>query len=230
MVETNRKREVPLPIPLEKNKVEALVKAWIEDGEIVLRPLERQPTLEERRSPKFYLFHRNTSHSTVDRFVIRRIYHEKVQKGEVVQEVEKNPLPNYRQINTCTAVESDPEPITVVETGDSSESPTQEAEVVDSLMKTRVFRNLFESLEFDKQAQMEATTAIVEISKRFGEQCGVISKIVGKMSRQNVDTITFSRKDANIIGFNHNKPLYLEAKVNGVKFKRALVDNGSLVN
>ena len=58
----------------------------------------------------------------------------------------------------------------------------------------------------------------------------MISKTIGKLSRQNVDTITFSRKDANIIGFNHNKPLYLEAKVNGVKFKRALVGNGSLVN
>ena len=90
VVETNKKREVPPPIPLEKNKVEALVNAWIEDGEIVLRPLERQPTLEERRSPKFCLFHRNASHSTVDRFVIRRIYHEKVQKGAVVQEAEKN--------------------------------------------------------------------------------------------------------------------------------------------
>ena len=60
-METNpRKREAPPPIPLEKNRLEALVKAWIEDGEVVLRPIERQPTLEEQRSPKFCLFHRNT--------------------------------------------------------------------------------------------------------------------------------------------------------------------------
>ena len=77
---------------MEKNKLEALVKAWIEDGELVLRPLEKQPTLEERRSPKFCLFHRNTSHSTMDCYVIRKIYHGKVQSGEVVQEVEKKSI------------------------------------------------------------------------------------------------------------------------------------------
>ena len=87
-------------------------------------------------------------------------------------------MPNYRPINTCTAVESDPEPIIVEETRDYSESLNQEAKMVNSLMKTRVFKNLFEALEFDEQAQKEATTSIAEISKRFGEQCCVISKAV----------------------------------------------------
>ena len=32
------------------------------------------------------------------------------------------------------------------------------------------------------------------------------------------------------MNFDHNKPLYVEAKVNGTPFKRALVDNGSSVN
>ena len=231
VVETNtKKREAPPPIPLEKNRLEALVKAWIEDGEVVLRPIERQPTLEEQRSPKFCLFYRNTSHFMVDCFVLRKIYHEKVRKGEVIQEAEKNPLPNYGQINTCIAAETDPEPIIVEETGDCSEDLTQETEIMDSLMKTKEFKNLFEALEFDKQAQVEATSAIIEISKKFGEQCCVISKAIGKMARQNVDTLTFARRDATVLGFNYNKPLYVEAKVNGVKFKQALVDNGSSVN
>ena len=184
VVETNsRKREVPPPIPLEKNQLEALVRAWIEDGELILKPLERQPTLEERRNPKFCLFHRNTNHSTLDCYMIRKIYHSKVQRGEVVQEAEKNPLPNYRQINTCTAAETGPKPIIVEETGDCSESLNQEAEMVAFLMKISVYKNLFEALEFDEQAQKETTTSIVEISKRFEEQCYVISKAVGKMAR-----------------------------------------------
>ena len=145
-----KKREAPLPIPLEKNRLEALVKAWIEDKEIVLRPIERQPTLEEQRSPKFGLFHRNISHSTVDHFVLRKIYHDKVRKGEVIQEAKKNPLPNCGQINTCTAAEMDPELIIVEETEDWSEDLTQETEMMDSLVKTREFNNLFEALEFDK--------------------------------------------------------------------------------
>ena len=137
---------------------------------------------------------------------------------------------NRRQINTCIASEVDPEPIILEETGDCSESLTQESEVIDSLMKTRVFKNLFETLEFDEQAQKEATTAILEISKRFGEQRCAVCRDIGKVAKQSVGTLTFFRKDAYIIGLNHNKPLDMEAKVNGVNFKRALVDNGLSVN
>ena len=45
-----------------------------------------------------------------------------------------------------------------------------------------------------------------------------------------MDTLTFSREDAQTIGFNHNKLLYIEAKVNVLTFRRALVDNGLSVN
>ena len=39
-VETNsRKREVPPPMPLEKNQL-TFVRAWIKDGELILKPLE----------------------------------------------------------------------------------------------------------------------------------------------------------------------------------------------
>ena len=76
---------------------------------------------------------------------------------------------NHRQINTCTVVELELEPIIIEEFRDYSESLTQENEVIDSLMEIRVFKNLFEALEFDEQAQKKATTAIVEISMKFGE-------------------------------------------------------------
>ena len=58
----------------------------------------------------------------------------------------------------------------------------------------------------------------------------MISKAVGKVERKILDTLTFLRKDAQIISFNHNKPLYMEPKVNEISFKRALVSNGSFVN
>ncbi|PON46362.1 Aspartic peptidase domain containing protein, partial [Trema orientale] len=38
------------------------------------------------------------------------------------------------------------------------------------------------------------------------------------------------KKDSQVSNFSHNKPLYVEAVVNELKFKRALVDNGSSVN
>ena len=184
---------------MEKAKIEALVRAWIEDGEIRLRPIGRQPTLEEKRDPRFCLFHRNVNHPTTNCYLIRRIYHNKVQLGDI-EEVEKNPLTNYRKINTCTTIELDLEPIIEEEFRGCSESLTQEAKVVDSLMKTRVFKNLFETLEFDEQAQKEAATTIVEISKRFGEQCCVISRVVGKMARQSayVKTLKFEGQTCKI--------------------------------
>ena len=77
-------------------------------------------------------------------------------------------MPNHRQINTCTIVELDPEPIIIEETGDCSEGLSQKAEVMDSLIKTRMFKSLFETLEFDMHAQREAIIAIAEISKSLG--------------------------------------------------------------
>lgn len=56
--------------------------------------------------------------------------------------------------------------------------PIQEEEVVDVLMKPRVFRNLFEDLEFGEQAQGKVIKAILEVFRKFGEQRCVISKDV----------------------------------------------------
>ena len=169
--------------------------------------------------------------STLDCYIVRRAYHSKVQKGEIIQAVEKNRLPSHKSILTCTAVEENPEPIVVHESGEcSTELTKKKKELVDSLIKSKVFRNLFEYLEFGEQAQKEVTKVILEVYEKFGEQCYVISKAVRKVARPNLDTLTFSRKDAQTIGFSHNKPLYVEAKVNSLTFRRALVDNGSLVN
>ena len=132
---------------------------------------------------------------------------------------------------TCSAIEEEEsEPITVMETRECSTGAMQKDDIINGLMKSREFKNLFESLEFEEQARKEATKAILEISERFGERCCVISKAVGRTARQNLDTLTFSRKDAQTTGFNHNKPLYVEAKVNGLAFRRALVNSGSSVN
>ena len=183
MEPVNKNREPPPKIPLEKAKIEALVRAWIEDEEIKLRLIGRQPTLEEKNDPRCCLYHRSVSHPASDCYPIRSMYRSEVQRGEIVQEAKNNPLPNHRQINTCIAVELDPEPIVVEESGYYSESLTQEDELVDSLMKTTMFKNLFKALEFNEHTQKEATTAIVEISTKLGEQCCVIRKAIGNVAR-----------------------------------------------
>ena len=96
------KRNQPTPpeIPLAQNQIIALVRMWIEDG--VLRPLPVQtpPTPEETRNPKFCLFHKKIGHSTSDCYTVRKIYHEKAQRGEILlgqqqQRAENNPFPNH---------------------------------------------------------------------------------------------------------------------------------------
>ena len=226
----NKTREILARIPLEKYQIDALVIAWIKDGGLKLRSIERQPTPEEKIDHKYCLFHRTVGHSTSDCYAIRRMYHKKVRKGEIIQAAENNPLPSHKSVLTFTVIEENPEPIVVQEFEECSTESTQKEELVDGLIKSRVFKNLFESLEFGEQAQKEATKPILEVSKKYREKCSVISKAVEKMARKNLDTLTFSRKDAQIIGFSHNKPLYVEAKANGLTFRRALVDSGLLVN
>lgn len=51
----------------------------------------------------------------------------------------------------------------------SSEGLIQENETIDVIMKSRVFKNLFEALEFGEEAQKEATLAIVDLSKKYKE-------------------------------------------------------------
>ena len=84
---------------------------------------------------------------------------------------------------TCTAVEENSEPIVVIESMECSKESTQKEGLVDGLAKSRVFRNLFESLEFGKQAQKEATKAILEVFEKFREKCCVISKAIGKVAK-----------------------------------------------
>ena len=160
-------------------------------------------------------------HPTSDCYLIRRIYHNKVQKGEIVQAAEKNPLPSHKSVLTCTAIEENPKSIVVHEFGEGPTKLAPKEELVDGLIKSSVQKFVW---IFGEQAQKEATKAILEVSEKFGEKCCVISKAVGKVARQNLDTLTFSRKDAQ--SFSHNKSLYVEVKVNVLTFRRTLVDSG----
>ena len=101
----SKTREIPAKTPLEKYQIDALVKVWIEDGEIKLRPIERKPTLEEKRDPRYCLYHRKVGHPTPNYYSVRKIYHNKGQRGEIIQAIEKNPLPSHKSILTCTAIE-----------------------------------------------------------------------------------------------------------------------------
>ena len=99
------------------------------------------------------------NHPTLDWYAIRAMYHNKVQKAEIEQVAKKNLFPSHRSVLTCSVVEES-EPIAVMEIGECSTGTMQREDLIDILMKSRAFKNLFESLEFEEQARKEATKAI----------------------------------------------------------------------
>lgn len=97
------------------------------------------------------------------------------------------------------------------------------------LMKFKVFKNLFDTLEFEEKAKEKATQAIMDVSQQYNSQCCLAVHAMGKIVRGNKDTMIFSKK-TQVTNFSHNKPLYIEPKGNGITFKRALVNNSSSIN
>lgn len=67
-----------------------------------------------------------------------------------------NPLPNHErgQVRVCTAIDNSNEVQTSLEA-------TREQEIsiiIENLMKSRVFKNLFDTLELENEAQKEANS------------------------------------------------------------------------
>ena len=95
---------------------------------------------------------------------------------------------------------------------------------------SQVFKNLFDTLEFNDEARREATSALFKISQKFGLQCCAINHAVKRTAKRIKDTITFFAKDAQAPHLFHKKPLYVEAKINKLLLKHALIDSGSSIN
>ncbi|PON60729.1 hypothetical protein TorRG33x02_284160 [Trema orientale] len=103
---------IPPEIPLSKKQIEALVQAWLKDGELSDMPVDKPPILEDKRNPKYCVFHKKIGHSTPGCYAVRKKYHYKVSKGEVIQKqlTYTNPFPNHGkggQVVTCVAMENE---------------------------------------------------------------------------------------------------------------------------
>ena len=64
------------------------------------------PTREEKQDPRYYRFHRKVQHSTKDYYTLRRIFHEKLKKGEIItgqENVEHAPFPNHQGVGAVMA-------------------------------------------------------------------------------------------------------------------------------
>ncbi|KAJ1380854.1 hypothetical protein SESBI_45662 [Sesbania bispinosa] len=98
------------------------------------------------------------------------------------------------------------------------------------LAKTRDFRILFSQLGLDQEAQKEAARDLTRIIKEKGGELGAANAPLTRLARSYATTILFKEPSFQGAEFCHNRPLYVEACVEGVRVRRVLVDNGSDVN
>ncbi|KAL5549472.1 hypothetical protein UlMin_004703 [Ulmus minor] len=94
---------------------------------------------------------------------------------------------------------------------ETSESPTER--MVQSLLGTKLFSNFFNQLDFQNEARKEATEKLLAISQKYGPACYLIGQPFRNITRGQEDMIMFSAKDRQH-NYMHNKPLYVEAKIN----------------
>ena len=91
--------DTPSPIPCTSKELNALLDKWIADGVFKPNQVSREPTEEERRDPHFCHFHNYVQHPTAECWVLRRLVHRRIKKRTLElsqQEVQRNPLPNYK--------------------------------------------------------------------------------------------------------------------------------------
>ncbi|KAF7839291.1 reverse transcriptase [Senna tora] len=102
--------------------------------------------------------------------------------------------------------------------------------VARGLAKSTNFKAFFDLLEFDEDAKAQATLSIVEIAQNIGGSCYAVESNLRKTVKAHHSAIIFKDTKRKTKHANHNRPLYVEAEVAGLKVWQAMVDGGSSVN
>ncbi|KAK9911759.1 hypothetical protein M0R45_035650 [Rubus argutus] len=98
------------------------------------------------------------------------------------------------------------------------------------LQRNPKFKSLFDQLEYGPQARQAAAKALMHVSAEYGPQSFAAESSNNRAFLENHNSIIFTEEDMVAPYADHRRPLYLEAQVNEVFIRRALVDTGSSVN
>ncbi|KAJ1396464.1 Ribonuclease H domain [Sesbania bispinosa] len=85
------------------------------------------------------------------------------------------------------------------------------------LAKTRGFRILFSQLGLNQDAQQEAAKALVKIARNHGGEISAVNSPLTRLTRSHATVIVFREPVLQGPEFCHNKPLYVEASIEGLK-------------
>ena len=225
------RREDPPEFPCSMDRVHALLDAWLKEKEIRLPFVEKLPSAEDKQNALYCRFHRRINHSTKDCRTLRQIFQDRLKKGEIIVEpntVEQAPFPQHRNDGAVMACIEDSE-LPISENVPSGQLESNNG-LIEPLLRTKLFREFFNTLEFEEEARKEAITHMLQVAEKYGPTCCIVSHPIRRLSRASDETFMFTDKDYLTPYYNHNRPLYVEAVINGVSIRRAMIDNGASVN
>ena len=155
--------------------------------------VESLPTAEDQRHELYCHYHRKVNHPIMNCCTLQKIFHECLQKGEIIlgqNNIEQTPFPRHQNAGTVmTCIGGFPvirqENMSTVRIEEIFEEPfgagTSWDPLVTPLLRTKLFRNFFESFEFEHEARREAAKALIRIAQKYGPTCYMISNPIRKI-------------------------------------------------
>ena len=177
----------------------AIFDKWVQDQVIKLPKINKQPTPEEQKDPKYCRYHRYVNHSTVDYRTLRWEVNRKIQNGtlllsEAQQKIHQIPFPNYNKDKGKAVV-------SVVIHRNVSDMEAEESVVASSslvpaavrtLQKSPKFKSLFNQLGFGPEARNAATEALITIAAESGATCFTAEAHASRAFLETTNAITFT--------------------------------------
>ncbi|XP_016167871.1 uncharacterized protein LOC107610323 [Arachis ipaensis] len=228
----------PPLLPLSRAQAMVVVNRWFEDGTLNPRIDREPPTPENLRDPKYCMVHRNKSHGLTDCYVVRTMFHRQVKEGKIFLNGEQNQegvksthFPQHDvgmigvegEVMLTEIVDEAKEMVTMEESLD-------EDTLTRGLLKSRGCRIMFNQLGLEPHIQKEVARALIGVVQKHEKNFGGVNAPLTRLAKSHANALVFWNSDSFNREFYHNKPLYVEAVVEGMKVRRALVDAGSGVN
>uniref|UniRef100_A0A2N9ERP7 Integrase catalytic domain-containing protein n=1 Tax=Fagus sylvatica TaxID=28930 RepID=A0A2N9ERP7_FAGSY len=193
--------EEPPPLPFTVEEMMVIFDKWVKDEVIKLPQINKPPTEEEKRDPKFCRYHRYVHHPTADC--------RKDQGKAVVSVVIRGSTSDMEVDESAVA--------------DTTLTPA----AVRTLQKSPKFKSLFNQLGLGPEARNAATEAIIAIAADSGATCFTAEAHASRAFLETTNAVTFTDEDMEVQYPDHRRPLYVSAVIKDVQVRRALVDTGS---
>uniref|UniRef100_A0A2N9IFC4 Integrase catalytic domain-containing protein n=1 Tax=Fagus sylvatica TaxID=28930 RepID=A0A2N9IFC4_FAGSY len=209
---TEKVFEEPPPLPFTVEEMMVIFDKWVKDEVIKLPQINKPPTEEEKRDPKFCRYHRYVHHPTADCRSLRWELNRKIQDGTLQlspeqQRVHKNPFPNHRKDKGKAVV-------SVVIQGSTSDMEVEESAVADTtltpaavrtLQKSPKFKSLFNQLGLGPEARNAATEAIIAIAADSGATCFTAEAHASRAFLETTNAVTFTDEDMEVQYPDHRR-------------------------